>query len=907
MFIRSEPTVAGNSRQGSQSPSYLRVEHGPEPLGITNPRPRFSWRLPATASHQVAYQLKVGEWDSGPVNSDEQLLVPYLGPALVSGQRVDWTVKVWTDDGESAWADPAWFEMGLVSRSDWQAAWISPPPASPPPASPPPAERPAPPPAERSTSPNPAWYLRGVVDLPGPVRRGRVYATAQGIYELFVNGSRVGDFELTPGWTSYRSRFQVQAYDVSGLLKPGPNVVEAVVSDGWFRGQVGGHRLSGIYGDSVAFVGQIDAELEDGSRLRFGTGADWKAATGPIVAADLMEGERVDRRAEITGWGPVVVDDLDAREMVSSPAPPVRRVEEIAPQTVRPSRGGGWIFDLGQNITGWARLERPGRAGSPVRISHAEAIGPDGELVPAPFLMWEGDAPGRQPNPAHHIGAPFQVDEVVAADDGTPFEPRHTVHGFRFAHVEGLEAEPSTSDLTGIVVHTDMRRVGWFRCSDERLNRLHDVGVWSFRGNACDVPTDCPTRERLGWTGDWQIFVEAAAFVYDIAGFSDKWLQDLVAEQLPDGRVRHVVPAPGPLDQPIGSSAGWGDAAVIVPWELYRAYDDRDLLERQWDSMTGWVGFVESAARSGRHPDRERERPEPAPHEEFLWDSGFHWGEWLEPDALADRSPEGLARMLSDMMSRDHGPVATAYFRYSSGLLARMAQILGRPDDAARYGRLSESVRGAWATEFVTPDGRLRSENQADYVRGLAFGLVPPDLRPAAAARLVDLVHAAGTHLGTGFLATPYLLPVLADHGHLDVAYDLLLQDTEPSWLAMIERGATTVWELWDGIAADGTVSESLNHYSKGAVISFLHRYVGGIRLHDDAPAYRRFTVAPCPGGGLEWADVSHQSPYGLIRSAWSRGDGFRLEVTVPPGTTAEVILPDGRRFDQTPGTATYT
>jgi alpha-L-rhamnosidase len=504
------------------------------------------------------------------------------------------------------------------------------------------------------------------------------------------------------------------------------------------------------------------------------------------------------------------------------------------------------------------------------------------------------------------------VDQVTSAGgDGGPFEPRHTVHGFRYVRVEGGVEKLTGDDVSGMAVHTDLRRVGWCSTSNDRLNRLHDAATWSFRGNACDIPTDCPTRERLGWTGDWQLFVETAAFLFDVAGFSAKWLRDLASEQLPDGRVRHIAPTPGVLDigpsGPPMSSSGWGDAAVIVPWEIYRAYGDDGILDRQWQSMRGWVEFAAASARSGRHPSRVRARPHPAAHEEFIWDTGFHWGEWLEPGALADQTPAALNAMLEAMLAADHGPVATAYLHHSSRILARIAGILGRHSDEERYTELADATRRAWQAEFLDEHGRLTIDTQAEHVRALAFDLVPGELRPSTGGRLVELVRRAGTHLATGFLATPYLLPVLADTGHLDLAYELLLADTEPSWLTMIDRGATTVWELWNGVSADGIVCESLNHYSKGAVISFMHRYLGGIRPVDDWPAYRRTVIAPQPGGGLRWARASHDSPYGLIESHWrAEGGCFELEVAVPAGSTAEVRLPDGQTFEQLAGQQIY-
>ena len=815
------------------------------------------------------------------------MLVAYGGPALRSGERVTWRVRVWTDLGESDWSETDAFEVGLLHAGDWSARWIEPVESS---------ERP--PPGQR-----PAMLVRGEFSVgDSAVLRARLYATAHGIYEAFVNGARVGDAELTPGFTEYRDRLQVQTYDITSLVVPGANAVGAILSDGWYRGQVGLPRAHDQWGSDLGFLAQVEVDLADGSTVVAGTGDGWHSTRSHIDAADLIAGQSVDLTRRIAGWSEpgfgfgsgewelATATDHGHANLVASPAPPVRAVAEVAPVSVR-RVAGAHVFDLGQNINGWVRLSNLGAAGTRLTLTHGEAVDGAGDVttrhleVDLPFIP--------EPLPAG------QVDRVVSAGRaGDVFEPRHTTHGFQYVRVEGHPEPLGAGDLTGVVVHTDMTRTGWFRCSDERINRLHEACVWSLRGNVCDIPTDCPTRERAGWTGDWQIFVATAAFLYDVAGFSVKWLRDLMADQWASGLVANLAPSPrseseGGVLAALNGSAGWGDAAVIVPWEIYRAYGDRRLLEEQWPSMVAWLSFVEAAAAGARHPTRVARRPEPLPHERYLWDSGFHWGEWLVPGEDL-KGPDEF-----DAFRRaDKADVATAYFAYSALLMTRIAAVLGREADAARYAELADRVRGAWRAEFIGPGGRLQPDTQANHVRALAFGLVPAGLRPDAAARLVELVRAADTHLGTGFLATPYLLPVLADTGHLDVAYELLFTDTMPSWLYMIDSGATTVWERWDGIRADGTPFESLNHYSKGAVISFLHGHVAGIRLLDDAgPAYRHFRVQPQPGGGITWAQAEHDSPYGRIESAWRiDGDAFELEVTVPPGTTAEVVLPDDSR-----------
>ncbi|MGY1808632.1 family 78 glycoside hydrolase catalytic domain [Blastococcus sp. SYSU D00669] len=874
----------------TSAPSGLRVEHLDEAIGIRTTAPRLSWRLPAGAREQHAYRITTDSgWDSGWVEGDGSLLVPYAGPPLASSQRVQWRVQVLTDLGESPPSEPGWFETGLLWTEDWRASWVE-PGAMP----------------EGEKGHRPAALLRVEFDVDRPVVAARLHATAQGVYEAFLNGSRAGDAELTPGYTQYDARLQVQTIDVTGSVRAGRNALGVVLADGWFRGQVGLTRADQQWGSRLALLAQLHLVHEDGEVTVVGSGPGWRSGTGHVVAADLIEGERWDLTRlprgwdaagfDDAGWDDVAVVEHGFAGLVDSPAPPVRRVEELVPRSVTRLPGGAHVVDLGQNINGWLRLTDLGPAGTTLTLTHGEWLDPAGDVTVANL---EPDMPFLpHPLPAG------QVDVVVSAGvPGDVFEPRRTTHGFRYARIEGHPGELTADDVRGVVVHTDLRRTGWFSSSDERLDRFHEAAVWSFRGNACDIPTDCPHRERHGWTGDWQLFVPTAAFLYDVAGFSTKWLRDVAADQWPDGTIANVSPSPrhegreGPIAF-LNGSAGWGDAAVIVPWEIYRAYGDVQVLEELWPTMVGWLGRAERAAREHRHPSRVTRSATPAPHEQYLWDTGFHWGEWLEPG-------EKLGTSSEEFRTGDKGHVATAYLAHSARLASRIAALLGRDEDAARYAELADRAREAWQVEYLAADGALTPDTQATHVRALAFDLVPADLRPAVADRLVELVRKADTHLGTGFLATPYLLPVLADTGHLDVAYELLLQDTEPSWLVMVDRGSTTVWELWDGVDAAGVPHDSLNHYSKGAVVSFLHRYAAGIEPVE--PAYRRFRVQPRPGGGLTRAEAAHESPYGRIESAWRLdGEAFSVRVVVPAGTQAEVVLPSGATCTAGPGEHTF-
>ena len=737
----------------------------------------------------------------------------------------------------------------------------------------------------------PAYRLRGELGIDGPVRRATLFATAHGIYEAELNGVRVGDEELTPGFTEYQHHTQVQSYDVTHLLRAGDNTLDALLADGWYRGQVGVGRAHDQWGSETAFLAQVEVEHEDGSVTVVGTSDTWQWTTSHITVADLIAGQHEDRRLLQPGeWKPVRVVDHGFDTLTTSPAPAVRAVEELRPVSVTELRPGVHVVDLGQNINGRVRLADLGPAGTELVLTHAEWLGRNGDVTTdhlkpdLPFLP--------EPLPAG------MVDRVVSAGvDGDAFEPRFTTHGFQYVRIEGHPGPLTAQDVTGVVVHSDLERRGSFRCSDARLNRLHDAAVWSLRGNVCDVPTDCPTRERAAWTGDWQLFVPTASYLYDVDGFSRKWLRDLVATQWDDGTLCNMAPMPAAertgFMATLNGSAGWGDAIVLVPWELFQEYGDPQVLRDAWPALVRWLDRAERMASTARHPDREARFPEPRPHDRYLWDTGFHWGEWLVPGEDPGDFPAFVAA--------DKGDTATAFLAWSTRHAAQIAALIGEDSAAARYAELSRHVADAWRTEYLDERGHVVPHTQANLVRALRFELVPDELRQQTADDLAASVRAAGNHLGTGFLATPDLLPVLADHGHLDVAYELLLQDTAPSWLVMIDRGATTMWERWEGIDDDGVPHESLNHYSKGAVISFLHGHVAGLQRLE--PTWTRFRVAPRPGGGITSAETEHLTPHGRAAVSWRlEGDELRVEVTVPEGCTAEMVLPDGTSRELDPG-----
>jgi alpha-L-rhamnosidase len=745
---------------------------------------------------------------------------------------------------------------------------------------------------ERRVVQRPAYHLACSFRVDEAVRRASLRLTAHGIVEAFVNGERVGEDELLPGFTAYRKRLEVHTFDVTGLVVRGENALGALLSDGWWRGQHSSARSTDSYGSTTALLAELRLELASGAVMVVPTDGSWRSTLSHILAADVIAGEVHDLRRRIAGWcaadadrtswDPVRVAEHDNGRLSPPLGPPCRRTAELRPMEIRELRPDRHVVDFGQNINGWVRLSDLGPAGAELTLVYGEALDPDGDVT--------------QRNISHadrFPERPFQTDVVVSAGDGAVFEPRHSTKGFQYVRVEGHPGPLPPEAITAVEVRSTLAPAGGFACSDERLNRLHAAADLSFRGNTCSIPTDCPTRERAGWTGDYQTFIETAAYLYDVADFTLRWLHDMAAEQWPDGAILNYVPDPHDftLAENAGwrgaqGSSGWGDAACHVPWELYRATGRAEPLRPLLGMMTAWVEFALARSASGRHANRAAARPDALPHERYIWDTGRHFGEWAEPDFAKDPAA-AFARVLK----MDHGPTATAFLHRSAGELAQLSAVLGEAAAAEHYAAVADRVREAWCAEFIDADGRVQPQTQANLVRALAFGLLPTELRQRAADDLAGLVRAADTHLGTGFLATPFLLSVLADHGHLELAYALLFQSTPPSWLYMIDQGATTIWELWTGF--DGKGEGSFNHYSKGSVVSFLHQFVAGLQIVE--PGYRVFRVAPCPGGGVTSASAWRESPYGRIDVSWrveaGRGE---LQVTVPAGTTAEVALPDG-------------
>jgi alpha-L-rhamnosidase len=853
------------------TPSRPAFEHHRVALGIGTPTPRLTWQTVCPEScpeaepgwRQAAYEVEIvragGVESRSVVESAESVLVPWPAAPLRSRERAEVRVRVRGEDGEwSGWSDPGVAETGLLAPADWTAVPVG-------------ADWPEDPESDRRPA-----LVRHEFELRGLVSRARLYASAHGLYEAELNGERVGDDTMSPGWTVYGERLRYYTYDVTSLVRPGANVLGAWLADGWYRGRLGWNGgFRNLYGSDQSFIGQLEVEYADGSSEIVAAGPDWQAAPSPILCTGNYDGETYDAREEQPGWSTpgfdasewtaVAVHERDAATLVAPDGPPVRCTQDVTPIAVLRTPSGRIVLDLGQNLVGRLRIRVRGERGTTVTIRTSEVL-QDGEIYQRPLRT-----------------AKSTDTYILNGDSVEEWEPRFTFHGFRYAEVDGwpgdLEAAVAAGDVVARVLHTDLERTGWFECSDPLVNKLHENVVWSMRGNFLDIPTDCPQRdERVGWTGDIQVFAPTASYLYDVSGMLSGWLQDVAVEQLPDGCIPWYVPVIPAHDMwtPIRPGALWGDVAVLTPWVLYERYGDVDVLRAQYDSAKAWVELMDRLA----GPDH-------------LWNEGFQLGDWLDPAAPPDDPADART---------DRYLVATAYFAYSAEHLAKTAHVLGRADDAKRFGELAALVRAAFCAEYVGADGRMTSDAQTAYALALEFELIENvEQRTTAGNRLAELVAEDGNLIATGFAGTPIICDALTRAGAVDSAYDVLLQKDCPSWLYAVTQGATTIWERWDSMRPDGTVNPgrmtSFNHYALGAVADWMHRTVAG--LAPTAPGYRSIRFRPQPGGGLTWARAEHETPYGRAAISWSIEAGeLRVGVTVPTGTDAVVELP-GRDPEQ--------
>ena len=928
----------------STLPIDLRCQYLTGPLCVEAATPRLSW-VPQSARRgwkQSAYRVQVASseadlaagkadlWDSGKVKSSQTLGVRYAGQPLQSGQRCFWRVQLWDErDQASPNSAPAMWQMGLLRASDWRAAWISAP-------------------TPRDTKVDgldlpPAPFLRKTFALSKPVARATMWVSARGIYEMRLNGRKVGDAMMAPGWTDYNVRIQYQAYDVTAQLQNGANAVGAILGDGWYSGYVGFGNQRDHYGRDVALKMQMEIRYADGTGQTIVSDPSWQSASGPLVYADMLQGEFYDARLEQTGWDTAnfdaknwksaviapevssskIVDVTDKLRalmqngaiavkagnsiagdpayntvktlrveytldgvaktqtiaedqtlnlpgegqtgtlqivkatygvnetpgapafLVASVAPAVRITQQLKPLKITQQAPGTFIFDMGQNMVGVARLQVTGAAGTTVKLRFAEMLNPDGSAYTA------------------NLRAARATDTYVCKGGGLEtFEPRFTFHGFRYVEVTGFPGTPDLNAITGLVIGSDTPQTGSFETSSALVNQLQSNIDWGQRGNFLSIPTDCPQRdERLGWLGDAQVFAKTSTYNRDVAAFFEKWLQDVRDAQSGDGGYPDV--APRKVDNADGAPA-WGDAGVIVPWTMYQAYGDRQAIDRSWVSMGKWLDYITSANPDGLWKNRRNN----------------DFGDWLSIGADTDKEL-----------------LATAYYAHDADLMARMARATDRNAEAAQYAALFEKIKTAFNAAYVADDGKLKGDTQTAYLLALHFGLLPAELRAPATQHLADNIKVKNDHLSTGFIGVGYLCPTLSDNGHNDLAYKLLLNETFPSWGYSIKQGATTIWERWDGYTQEKGFQDvgmnSFNHYSLGSVGEWMFGHIGGIQTDPNYPGFECILIAPQPGPGLTFANATYNSVRGRIVSNWkTEANATTYSITIPANTSARITLP---------------
>ncbi len=821
-----------------------------DPIGFHDPTPRFTWKLPAGVKRQTAYQLEVSSggdrWDSGWVESDRSVLVPYGGDPFRSRQVAEWRVRYRDGQGvEHDWSEPARFEMGLLENSDWKASWIRPSQQSDP-----------------ATEPVATLRRRFTVD--GEIRQARLHVTARGLFELNLNGERVSEDHFANGWTAYDQRLDTLSYPVGDALQSGDNTLEVLLGSGWYAGRLTWEgRRYGLYGKHPELLLQLEIEYADGSTATIVSDGDWEGTfEGPIVSSSIYDGETYDARRPTDGWAPVVANaELGPARLTPKPFAPVRQTDVLETREVTEPEPGRFVFDLGQNIVGWPRIRVPVEKDGTLTLRFAEMLKQDGTLY------------------TENYRSAKSTNSYTAAETGTiEWEPTFTFHGFRYVEISGLpgDAEPSPDWVRGVVLRSDLRPAGEFHSSHAKLNQLQSNIVWGWRGNALDIPTDCPQRdERLGWTGDAQVFCPTASFNDDCLAFWKSWLGSMRDDQMPDGRIPHVIPDVLP-DWP-GDAPGWMDAATIIPWELWVRTGDREVLEENYEMMRKLVGWYRSQSVDGLTPGIK----------------GF--GDWLQPYS---EGTQGDTR-------RGDTPTAllgNLFYAHSAEILGKTARVLGKREDSRRFLDEAADVKRAFVDHYLDGDGRLRNapETQTAYVLTIAFDIVPATRKQQLAGHLVRLIGEADGHLRTGFLGTPHLVRVLDETGHPELACELLFKESYPSWFFSINQGATTLWERWNSYSHEDGFGDagmnSFNHYAYGAIGQWMYERLAGLAPDPTQPGYKHFFVRPLFASQLDSVSASHETPYGKASSSWQRIDGdggeVELSVEVPPNSTASIEFP---------------
>lgn len=835
----------------------LKTAHLKNPLGIDVRKPLLSWTCEGgttqTAYQIVAYVDGHEVWNSGRVESAAMQAV-YEGPAE-SRDRVEWTIRLWDENGEVGEESRAWFEYALLKKSDFKAKWINP--------------------ETEKFDPKinqPASVLKREFALDS-TENARIYATAHGIYVLRINGRRVTENVLTPGTSEYWFRLPYQTFDVSEYLTVGKNSVEVTLGDGWWRGSNGNTGTRNVFGTDIALWLQLEVNKD----VRLISDDMWLASqSGPVRFNDLQLGERVDARMEPKDWHYVRLASFGCDNLVCANTLPIREKESFSARLIR-TPSGKTVLDFGQNMAGYVSFTLRAKAGQTIKMTHGEYLDAAGEFSDANLRTV-----GRKGEELH------QVVEYTCKDGLNEYTPTLCIFGFQYVLVE-TEIPIDGSEFTAHAVYSDMAETARFSCDRELVNQFFRNAVWSERSNFVDIPTDCPQRERSGWTGDAGLFAATGLTLMDAYPVYARWLAECRVDQYPDGRVFNMSPRRQPkpsfFDSLYDGACAWGDASVIVPYTMYKLHGDKQILEENYAFMKNWLGYCEKKAKKSRLKNRLKKNP----YRDYTVDTGIEWGEWLEAGI-------STADAMKNILFTGVPEIATAYFACSSRMMHEIADVLGKTEDAAYYARLYEKANAAY--HFIElPDGRIRSDRQCRYVRPLQMGLLTEAEAKQAAADLNELVIRNDYHLNTGFLTTPYLCRVLAEYGYTETAYRLLLQEDTPGWLYQVRQGATTVWESWEGNTGD-TGFASLNHYSKGAVVSWLIEGICGIRVRDG-----KIVIQPQPHPLMRHAEASFDSPLGRIESAWCYVDGWvEYTVTIPANTTAVFLSPSREQIPLKPG-----
>lgn len=824
------------------------------PLGYHEASPVFSWKLPAGVERQTAYRVELKSdmgtaWDSGWVESDEAAFVRYGGKPFSSRERVEWRVRFRDEKGrDSGWSELARFELGLLSNKDWSAKWIRPQDDN------------------DEVIEQVAWLRREFQANTGAGAKARAYVTARGVFDLRINGARIGDDFFANGWTSYHKRLDTLTYDVTDQLRDGANTIEVMLGTGWFAGRLPFEtKKRGPYGKNPEFIFQLEITRADGTRETVVSDENWEGTRdGPILFSSIYDGESYDARKQPANWGPVHINaDLGKARLTPKPFSPVRVTQTLEAKSISHSRKGAWVFDFGQNMVGIPRMKLTGRAGQTITLRYAEMLQDNGQLYTENYRTAKS------------------TDTYTFASDGkVEWSPAFTFHGFRYVEILGLNEEPPLDAITGLVLHTDMKRIGKFETSSAKLNQLQRNIAWGWRGNSLDIPTDCPQRdERAGWLGDAQVFCPTAMFNYDCLAFWRSWLDSMRVDQDANGRIPAIIPAATRFN----SGPGWIDAAAFIPWDIYVRTGDTRVLADNFSMM----GKVLNWYRAQTDADG-------------LMPKIKGYGDWLQPHPKNGHDKGDTPDSIMGLI----------FHARTTQLVADIARVLGRDADAQRHDADAVRIRGVFTRNYFDADARIKNttETQSIYVLALAFDLLPREWKPKAAAHLVRLVREeAGGHLRTGFLGTPHIARVLDENGHSDLACELLLRETYPSWLYPINQGATTMWERWNSYSHENGFGNakmnSFNHYAYGAIGQWMYERIAGLAPDPAKPGYKHFFVRPLYSAPLDSARAKLETPHGKAVSAWEkRGGKLHLEVVVPPNTAATVELPDGTREQVGPG-----